>query len=341
MNRQQKILAYATGFVLGCLILMALPREEKKSGPHPWHAQTAPEGTYPLEIEDDLGRTVRLEKQPRHFISLAPSTTEILFAMGMGDHLMAVTRWCTYPEEANALREAGAEIGSMDQPNREMIAAYRPDLILGTDLTPPEIHAALENPPRTVSLVLKHEGIDDIIEDVKTVGIATGVPGKALALVQRLEAERERVESRLQAVRDLPPRRVLFLLSIEPGGQPGWAPGKDTWPNSLIEAAHAVNVASEIGSAWGEVSLEALLSLNPEVLLIREADTPADQARMEAEVAALSRHPVWKQVQAVQEGRIHWIPNGPLSIPGPRVMEAYASVASAVWPDLPQAGQTP
>ncbi len=341
MNRQQKILAYATGFVLGCLILMALPRGEKASGSHPWHAQTAPEGTYPRELVDDLGRTVRLEKQPRHFISLAPSTTEILFAMGMGDHLMAVTRWCTYPEEADALREAGAQIGSMDQPNREMIASYRPDLIIGTDLTPPEIYAALENPPRTVALVLKHEGIDDIIEDVKTVGIATGVPGKALKLVQRLQRGRQAIQNRLQAVRELPPKRVLFLLSIEPGGQPGWAPGRDSWASSLIEAAHAVNVASEIGSSWGEVSLEALLTLDPEVLLIREADTAQEQARMEAEVAGLSRHPVWKEVQAVREGRIHWVPNGPLSIPGPRVIEAYSSVASAIWPDLPQVGQTP
>ncbi|MFO7725124.1 MAG: ABC transporter substrate-binding protein [Oceanipulchritudo sp.] len=341
MNRQQKILAYATGFVLGCLILMALPRGEKASGSHPWHAQTAPEGTYPRELVDDLGRTVRLEKQPRHFISLAPSTTEILFAMGMGDHLMAVTRWCTYPEEADALREAGAQIGSMDQPNREMIASYRPDLIIGTDLTPPEIYAALENPPRTAALVLKHEGIDDIIEDVKTVGIATGVPGKALKLVQRLQRGRQAIQNRLQAVRELPPKRVLFLLSIEPGGQPGWAPGRDSWASSLIEAAHAVNVASEIGSSWGEVSLEALLTLDPEVLLIREADTAQEQARMEAEVAGLSRHPVWKEVQAVREGRIHWVPNGPLSIPGPRVIEAYSSVASAIWPDLPQVGQTP
>ncbi len=341
MNRQQKILAYATGFVLGCLILMALPRGEKASGSHPWHAKTAPEGTYPRELVDDLGRTVRLEKQPRHFISLAPSTTEILFAMGMGDHLMAVTRWCTYPEEADALREAGAQIGSMDQPNREMIASYRPDLIIGTDLTPPEIYAALENPPRTVALVLKHEGIDDIIEDVKTVGIATGVPGKALKLVQRLQRGRQAIQNRLQAVRELPPKRVLFLLSIEPGGQPGWAPGRDSWASSLIEAAHAVNVASEIGSSWGEVSLEALLTLDPEVLLIREADTAQEQARMEAEVAGLSRHPVWKEVQAVREGRIHWVPNGPLSIPGPRVIEAYSSVASAIWPDLPQVGQTP
>lgn len=331
MSGRQKIITYAIGFVLGCLILALIPREEKQPQRHPWHAQTAVEGTYPMTLTDDLGRTVTFEKQPRHFISLAPSVTEILFAMGMGDHLMAVTQWCTFPEEAKALRDAGAQVGSMDQPNREAIAAYRPELILGTDLTPPEIYRAIDNPPRTVAFVLKHEDMDDILEDVKTIGTITGVPGKALALINRLRNERGAVEKRLAPFRELPKRRVLFLLSIEENSQPGWAPGEDAWVTNLIESSHAINVASELGKAWGEVSFEALLALNPEVVLIREAETPAAQARMEAVVAGLPDHPVWSQIPAVQTGRIHWIPNGPLSIPGPRVMQAYDSIARAIW----------
>jgi ABC-type Fe3+-hydroxamate transport system substrate-binding protein len=139
------------------------------------------------------------------------------------------------------------------------------------------------------------------------------------------------VETLLEPYRNQPPKRVLFLLSVEDGGQPGWTPGKDAWVTSLIESAHAVNTASELGKAWGDLSLEALLSLDPEVLLIREAETPAEQAKLQAVVDALPGHPVWKQVRAIQDGRIHWIPYGPLSIPGPRIMQAYASIAEAVW----------
>jgi iron complex transport system substrate-binding protein len=332
MSRQQKILTYLVGFVLGCLILLALPRDEQDQPKrHPWHAQTAPEGTYPMEVTDDFGRTVRLEKQPRHFISLAPSITEILFAMDMGDHLMAVTQWCTFPAEAKALRDAGAQVGSIDQPNRETIAAYRPDLIIGTELTPPEIYTAIENPPRTVAMALRHQSMEDILEDIKMIGLVTGVPVNAVRLINRLQAERAAVETFLDPVRGEPKKRVLFLLSIEDGGQPGWAPGRDAWVTSLVESAHAVNVASELGNAWGELSLEALLTLNPEVLLIREAESPAEQAQMEAVVASLPDHPVWSKVRAVQDGRIHWIPNGPLSIPGPRIMQAYAAIAEAIW----------
>lgn len=333
MSRQQKVLAYIAGVVVGCLILMAIPREPARPQVHPWHAQTAPEGTYPMEVVDDLGRTVRLERQPRHFVSLAPSITEILFAMDMGDHLVAVTQWCAFPEAARALRDSGAHVGSLDKPDRETLAAYRPDLIIATDLTPPEIFAAIEDPPRTVALGLVHKDMDDILEDIKLIGTATGVPGHALKLIERLKGQRAGVEEWLEPVRDRPARRVLFLLSIEADGRPGWAPGRDAWVTNLIEAAHAVNTASELGTAWGEVSFENLLAMDPDVLLIREADTPAGQDRMEKAVAGLENHAVWSLVPAVRNGRVHFVPNGPLSIPGPRVMQAYRSIAEAVWGD--------
>lgn len=331
--KREKVLAYAIGVALGCLILLAIPRREKSEpARHPWHAQTAPEGTYPMRFTDDMGRTVTFERQPRHFISLAPSVTEILFAMDMGDHLVAVTQWCTYPEAARRLRDSGAQVGSIDQPNREAIAAYRPDLVLGTDLTPPEVYAVLQNPPRTVAVALRHDSMDDVIEDVKAIGRITGVPGRALGLIHRLKAERAAVEERLARVAAQPRQRVLFLLSIEAGARPGWAPGRGTWVGSLIEAAHGENVAAALGLAWGEVSMEALVALNPSVILVRDGETPEQQARLLAEIENLPAHPVWRQVRAVQDGRVHLVPHAPLNIPGPRIMQAFSAIAERLWP---------
>ena len=344
MTKGQKILTYATGFALGCLILAVVPREEKQAPKqHPWHAQTALEGTYPLEVTDDLGRTVRLERQPRHFISLAPSITEMLFAMGMGDHLMAVTQWCDYPDEARALRDAGAQIGSMDQPNRELIATYRPDLIMGTDLTPREVYATLENPPGTVAVALAHENMEDVMEDVRLIGRLTGVPGKAIRLVEELKAEQAAVRQAIEPFMGQPRPQVLFLLSIEESLQPGWAPGENTWVHSLIVEANARNVAAELGQAWGQVSFEALLSLDPEILLIRDGESAEAQAALRECIARLQEHPVWRQVRAVKAQRVHVLPHGPLNIPGPRIMEAYGAVAGAVWQpgQSRQSGQMP
>ena len=339
MTRSNKVLAYATGFLLGLLVLSLIPREKEQPRRHPWHAQTAPEGTYPMVLQDDLGRSVRLEKQPRHFISLAPSVTELLFAMDMGDHLMAVTRWCDFPEEARKLRDAGAQVGAMDQPDRELIATYAPDLIIGTDLTPPEVYATLEKPPRTMALVLRQESMEDVIGDIALIGKAAGVPGKAVNLIGRLKAHQASVRERLSPFLGLPERRVLFLLSIEANAMPGWSPGKNTWVNDLLEQSHAVNLAAGMGLSWGEISPEALVSLNPEVVLVRDADTVAGKSLLRERLGELPQHPVWSKVSAVREGRVHILPHGPLNIPGPRIMEAYEAVAGSVW-EL-QEGQTP
>jgi len=333
--RPQKILAYATGFLLGCLILMVVFRGREEAnedrGEHPWHAQTAPPGTYPMEHTDDLGRTVELTKQPRWFISLAPSITEILFAMDMGDHVRAVTEWCRYPEEANQLRLDGHHVGSMDRPSLESIASLRPDLVLGTDLTPPEVYRSLHRPPRTVAVAFAHTGMADILDDIGKIGVLTGVPGKALALVQELRARKAEVDELVDPHRKKDRARALFLLSIEEGLRPGWAPGRDSWIDEILTEAHATNLAAEMGTAWGEVSPEALLALNPEVLLIREADTEEATEQLRKRIERLARHPVWKRIPAVREGRVHLVPYGPFSIPGPRVMEAYAAMAEALW----------
>lgn len=331
MNRNQKILTYATGFALGCLVLLMIPREKETPKEHPWHAQTALEGTYPMTVTDEAGRSVSLEKQPRHFVSLAPSITEILFAMDMGDHLMAVTQWCDVPEQAKALRDAGAHVGSINQPNRESIAAYRPDLIIGTNFTPPEVYRAIENPPRTVAVSLSHDGVDDVLNDIAFIGKVIGVPGKALNLIHQLKAEQESIEQWLAPFKNLTPRRVLFLLSIEAEGRPGWAPGEDTWVNDLISMSNGENVATKLGMSWGEVSYEALITMDPEVLLVRDGVTDAEKEKIRAQVASLATHPIWKQVSAVQNGKIRIVPHGPLNIPGPRIMDAYRAVAEAVW----------
>lgn len=341
MFPKRKVLPYATGFVLGCLILFLLPKREISREPHPWHAQTAPEGTYPMEVVDDYGRRVQLDKQPRYFISLAPGITELLYAMEMGDHLMAVTEWCDYPEPAKALRDGGAHVGRMDQPDLEKIAAYSPDLILASNLTPPDVLNALSNQPRLRCLAFEHTSFEDLLQDIASLGIALGVPGKSLQLQLKLKQAWNETAGALDtpAIKTAAPARALFLLSIEDEGRPGWAPGAEVWITGLIEAAHGINVASSIGSSWGEVSFENLLLMNPDVLLLRRAESASAQERLEAVVNDLHQHPVWSQVPAIRNKRIHWLPYAPLTIPGPRMPDAFKAIAHALWPDLQSASE--
>jgi iron complex transport system substrate-binding protein len=339
MSKWHKVLVYAVGFVLGTLIVLSFQRNREPREPHPWHAQTAPEGYYPLEAEDAYGRSLTFVRQPRHFISLAPSITEILFAMDMGDHLQAVSQWCDYPEQARQLRDAGATIGAMDRPDREAVLALRPDLVLGTTLTPPEVFAALDRPGRTVAMALEHKDVAGVLADIATIGKVTGVPGKALQLLQRLRADMEATELRLQQLDTNEPPAVLLMLSLEDDLQPGWSAGAGTWPHDLIQRAHARNVAADLSSSWGQVSPEALLHLAPEVILIRDASSPAGRAALRDAIDRLANDNIWCHVPAVQNGRVHILPYGPLNIPGPRMAEAFAAVAAAIWPQLPPAQQ--
>lgn len=327
-----KWIAYLIGFALGCVILIGILRNREPRELHPWHAQTAPDGYYPLEVTDAYGRTMTIQRQPRHLISLAPSVTEILFAMDMGDHLVAVSQWCDTPDQARALRDAGAHVGAMDRPDRERMAQYHADLILGTTLTPPEIYPLLENPPRAHAIAFRHETMEEILSDIRTIGRVLGVPGHAVRLLKHLQQQGDAIDKTIRSIRaatDAP--SVLFLLSIENDLQPGWAPGAGTWIDDLLSRSGATNAAAKLGKSWGAVSFESLLALDPGVLIVRDAASEAERAQLARDLAALPAHPVWSNVRAVRDNRVHVVPYGPLNIPGPRLMEAYRSVAGAVW----------
>jgi iron complex transport system substrate-binding protein len=333
--KPRKLMVYGLGFVLGCGILWLLPdRPKRQDAQHPWHAQTAPEGYYPLTITDDAGRTLTFDRQPRHFISLAPSLTEMLFAMDMGDHLMAVTRWCRFPAQAAALVEAGAHVGEIHQPDVETILQYRPDLILATDLTPPAVIQRIAATARAQVVVLSHQSWDDVLRDIATIGTVTGVPGRSLALLTRLRADMAAIDAALDPVRAAPPPRVALLLDIEAGNQPGWTPGAGTWHHDLLHRAHSHNVAAAVGNNWGQIGMEALVAAQPDVILVQDATSPAGSAALQARIEALASDPVWRTIPAVANRRIHRLPPEPLAIPGPRMAEAYRAIAAAIWPEI-------
>ena len=226
LSLPKKIAVYGVGVLLGLVVIQFFPSQKDKP-PHPWKEQTAPEGSYPLTLTDDVGRVITCERQPRHLVSLAPSITEILFAMGMGDHLKGVTEWDTYPAEAKALRDQGGSIGSMDAPNRELILALHPDLVLATDLTPRQMLESLHRPPATIACSLTPTSLEDLYMDIGQIARITGVPAKGLRLVQSLRAREAAAQARIPS--DVPAKRVVLLYGIQDNLEPGWTPGAQTW----------------------------------------------------------------------------------------------------------------
>lgn len=333
----KKVFIYLVGVVMGIMLIRLFPDKEPRE-PHPWHEQTAPDGTYPLTVTDDYGRSVVLKTQPRWIVSLAPSITETLFAMEMGDHISAVTRWDDYPEQARTLRESGFSVGDIDAPDIERIHTLPVDLVLGSQLTSQQIYEKIAGVRGLPTLAVDAVDLDDFLEaDLPLLGNVLGVPGKALRLRLQIQARRDAVAERLDAVRSQPARRTVLLLGIEETLIPGWSAGAETWLGDLIEEAHGQNLSADLGKQWGVFPLESLLAADPEAILIRDGSTPEEAEALRERLAALPEHPIWKHLSAVQNNRIGILPYGPLTIPGPRMIDALEAIAGGIWPELVKA----
>src|SRR3989475_7249470 len=163
---------------------------------------------------DDLGRGVSLSKPPRRVVSLAPSVTEILFAVGLDAEVVGVTTFCDYPAKAKTRPKVGAAI-----PNLEAILGLKPDLVVGTDSIRQDVLAKLEQLKIPV-FVLSAKTLEDVLGHISTVGRMVGHEPEARRAVQGLRDRLAGIPPRTASVRRGPPlyvRNTDPLLSVAQG----------------------------------------------------------------------------------------------------------------------------
>lgn len=213
----------------------------------------APSGTdraggFPIRITDDAGRRLLLDRPPERIVSLVPSATEILVALGAGDRLVGRTDFDTLPP-VDTLPSVGGGL----QPSIERIVALEPDLVIRfageSDSRTRERLDALEMP----HMAIRPDGIADVRRIVDLLGRAVGVPERADSLVARMDSTLAAVRAR---VRPLPPKKVAFVL----GGSPPWVAGPGSFVDELIEVAGGINAFADLQDLYGPVSEEAFLS---------------------------------------------------------------------------------
>lgn len=262
---------------------------------------------------------------PRRLVSTAPSITEILFALGLGDRVVGVSEYCRYPEAARRK----PRIGSYLAPNPEVILSMRPDIVFVEEVSSRALAALPEVGLRKVEL--RHRGIADIYKSIEIIATAAGEPAAGVKLRQELSTELAGIEAR---TRRLPKRRVLFLVGRNPGTLQGMiAVGGGTYIDELIRIAGGVNAVGDAGPAYPNVSLETVLSRNPEVIIDRGdmAQESKQSAAHEAAVKAL-----WHSlgsVDAVKHGRIYPVSDDFWVVPGPRMVEAARALARFIHPE--------
>ena len=255
-----------------------------------------------VETVDDLGRSVKLAGRAQRIISLAPSLTESLFAIGAGEQVVAVTDYCNYPPEATQK----PTVGGMTNPSIEAIIALSPDLIvLSKEGNLKKDFDRLKN-LNACLFVSNPRTMPGIRRSIRQLGTLTGHTEEADRLLASLKAR----EDSLRAPEGTSKIRTLLIVSL----QPLIVVGKNTFINELLEAAGAQNLASELASPYPTYSREALSANDPDVIILL-----SDALKDTAVTGKL--FPEWQHLKAMQNNRVAIVNADLVSRPGPRAWE--------------------
>ncbi len=278
---------------------------------------------FPLTVVDTIGRDILIKERPKQIISLAPSLTQTVFALGAEDRLVGRTRFCLWPPEAVAIKS----IGGPAVPEIESIMALKPDLILATTLTPIEVVRQIEALGLPIA-IFKQEGVEGTFSDMQVIGRLTGTAAQADAAIQKLEKRRRDLSEKVDAIGLRP--RTLLLYGVD-----GLYSAKvGTFPSDMIELAGGDNVVKTTASDWPQLSMESIIEWNPEVILVTLRIIGEENKLVDNVIAGWKEDTRWTTVSAVINQRIYILDDTLMSVPGPLMIETAETIAKVIHPEL-------
>jgi len=269
-------------------------------------------------IFDDLGRLVAINGTPQRIISLAPSSTEILFALGLGEKVVGVTDYCNYPPEA----QEKESIGGYTTPDEEKILALNPDLVLIARGTPIDVINSLDGMGLTV-FCLQTTGLDDLLHDIRTVGEITNNEVEAQALTSELAARIQAVTSQTEGLEERP--RVFHII----WNDPIWTVGSETFEDELIEKAGGVNIGHN-STGYCIISIEEVVARNPAVIIAPTSHGPGGEAIYEWAMNTTALN----TTDARKNDRVYEIDGDLVQRPGPRLVKGLEWFAYFIHPEI-------
>ncbi|MBW2645169.1 MAG: cobalamin-binding protein [Deltaproteobacteria bacterium] len=282
---------------------------------------SADSGSDYVEIVDDVGRKVRVKKYPDRIVSLAPSNTEILFALGLGHKVVGVTSYCNFPPAA----EAKEKVGGFSNPDIEKIIALAPDLLLADSLCYKEgIVDKLEGKGLS-TIVLAPETLTGVLRTIQMVGTVTGEQQRTACLITDMEARIGVVTKTVSKVGYTKKPKVLYVTWHDPV----WAAGSGILIHDLIERAGGSNVAADM-KGWRILSLEEVLNRNPSVIIVSSGHGKAKGLPF----TWTQNEPRLSNVDARKFGRVYDVDADLAGRFGPRIVEVLEQLAHYFHPDV-------
>lgn len=285
--------------------------------------------TQNLSVIDDEGYATNFTSVPQRIISLAPSNTQILFAIGVGERVVAVTDYDHYPYDFAAWIAAGnmTSIGGFSTPNKETIASLNPDLILATPINDPDV-VTLRDLGYKV-LVLNPNDVNGVFKDISIVGKATGAEQNATTLVNSLTSRINTVEAKIAAA-NLPKPKVYY----EVWTPPLMSAGNNSFINDVVVKAGGENIFGAETQQYPTVSSETIVQKNPDVILLPTNMAQTDEAPFYGSVDTVKARPGWSSISAIQNNNVIVVNGDLFAEAGPRIAEQIETAAKALYPDL-------
>jgi len=268
---------------------------------------------YPLTLKDDTGTEMTFEQEPTKIVSLAPSETEAIYAIGSGDRVVGVDESSNFPEEA----AAKAKVGDMTT-NIEAVAALNPDLVLASSSMNGDAITKLRELKIPV-YATDPLTYDAVIAKIENLGHIMNKPSEAAEVADHMLSVKQQVT---EAVKGAAKKKVYLEFS------PGWTVGSGTFLDELLTLAGGQNVAGAT-AGWYEVSAEAIVTENPELIIY-----PALKEDPNPIVAGIESRPGWNVIDAVKNKQMHAVTEDPLVRVGPRLADGLLELAKVIHPDL-------
>ena len=263
-----------------------------------------------ITVTDDAGRTVTVAQTPHRIISLAPSITEDLFALGLGGKVVGDTTYDNYPPAAVNI----TKVGGFSSPSIEKIVSLNPDIVFASSLENNTLLSTLSG-YGIPTVVLNPTSLTGILNDLSLIGKVSGSAGNSSALVANLT---QKMTANSISVASHP--RVLYLVWYDPI----MSAGADTFEGDIIAHAGGINVAQLANvSGYGTMSKESIVALNPSVII-------ANSAMNSTAVQQVKSDPALATVDAVKNGKIYILDSDIISRPGPRAFDALEQIAGII-----------
>lgn len=272
------------------------------------NAETKLAGPMHRVVEDDLGNAVRLPREVRRAVSLAPSVTEMIFAVGANDRLVGVTTYCDFPEAASGIEK----VGDTQTPNIERIVALRPDVVFVSTASQLESFTKTLDEQGITVFVIDPVNLEQVFSALNQLGEIFGTEPTAENQVAALSARSRNID-RIQG----PPWPRVF---VQVSREPLFTIGKDSFLSAVIQDAGGLSVTANIPTAYPNLSKETAAAMNPDVIILSDSED--------------NREPneVFKNSPAVRSGRVYRVNADIISRPGPRLVDALEEIARVLHP---------